>query len=110
MDEESYVDLAHTTFRRLLDVFDRVDVEDADVESAGDVITITWRSGRKCVINTQRPARQIWLAAGDRAWHFRWDGASGSWVDDKGSGAELFATVAEIARREAGLHLQVGGS
>lgn len=69
MDENRYLDLAHQTFRRILDAFDGVDVEEADVETAGDVITITWRSGAKCVINTQRPVRQIWLAGGDRAWH-----------------------------------------
>lgn len=98
MDESRYLDLAHGTFRRLLDAFDAIDVDEADAESAGDVITITWKDGSRCVVNTQRPVRQVWLAGGARAWHFDWDEASGSWLDDKGSGAELCATIEAIAR------------
>lgn len=98
MDEKRYLELAHTTFRRILDAFDDVDFRDADVETTGDVITITWRDRSKCIVNTQRPARQLWLAGGERAWHFSWDDAKGAWLDDKGSGAELVSTVADIAR------------
>lgn len=107
MDEQRYLELAHATFQRIIAAFDDVDVEDADVEPAGDVITITWRNGRQCVINTQRSARQIWLAGGERAWHFQWDETAHAWLDAKGSGAELFATIAEIAGREAGLQLRM---
>jgi CyaY protein len=109
MDEQRYLDLAHQTFRTILDAFDDVDADDADVDSAGDVITITWRDRSKCVVNTQRPARQIWLAGGDRAWHFGWDEAGRRWLDDKGSGAELFATIAGIAKRH-GIDLKVQAS
>lgn len=99
MDESRYLDLVHATFRRILDAFDDVDIEDADVETAGDVITITWRDGSRCVVNTQRPVRQVWLAGGDRAWHFGWDEAGRRWIDDKGSGDELLATIEAIAAR-----------
>lgn len=99
MDENRYLELAQQTFRRIVDLFDRVDVEDADVESTGDVITITWRDRTKCVVNTQRPVRQIWLAGGDRAWHFEWDETRQAWLDDKGRGDELFGTIRAIAKR-----------
>jgi CyaY protein len=92
MDEATYERLAADTFKRVLDLFQEVDPEDADVEPAGDVIRIDLRGGQRIVLNTQRPARQIWLAGGQSAWHFSYDGAS--WLDDKGRG-ELF----EVLRR-----------
>jgi len=109
MDEKAYLDLAHETFGRILDAFDDVDAEDADVDSSGDVITITWRDRSKCIVNTQRPTRQVWLAGGDRAWHFAWDAAQRRWMDDKGTGAELFATISSIAKQN-GIELEVRAS
>ena len=98
VDERAYLHLADKTFKRLLDALDDVDPEDVDVDSAGDVITIVLRGGKKCVMNTQRPVRQIWLAGGARAWHFSWDEAGQRWVDDKNGADELFATVAKLVR------------
>lgn len=98
MDENRYLELAHETFRRIVDAFDDIDWKEADVETSGDVITITWSDRSRCIVNTQRPVRQIWLAGGDRAWHFDWDEGSKRWLDDKGSGAELVATIVDIAR------------
>ena len=102
MDESTYEKLADQAFRAIGDAFENVDPDLVDCESAGDVLTLTLRGGKKCVVNTQRPARQIWLAAAARAWHFSWDEASRRWIDDKGRGDELFATLARIAHEEAG--------
>lgn len=104
MDEGRYLDLAHDTMRRVLDLFDEIDADEADAESAGDVITVTFRDGSRIVLNTQRPARQLWLAGGDRAWHFSWDQARESWIDDKGSGDELVSTLRALCAR-AGVEL-----
>jgi CyaY protein len=102
MDESKYQELADKAFRAIGDAFEDVDPEVVDCEVAGDVVTLTLRGGRKCVVNTQRPARQIWLAATSRAWHFSWDPAAGRWIDDKGRGDELFATIARIVKEEVG--------
>ena len=56
-----------------------------------------------CVVNTQRPTHQIWLAADARAWHFSWDEPGAKWLDDKGQGVELFAKVADIVKQQAGV-------
>jgi CyaY protein len=101
VDEKDYLRLADTTFKTLFDAFDDIDPEDVDIDSAGDVITLSFKSGKRCVINTQRPVRQIWLAGGSRAWHFSWDGTR--WLDDKGSGDELFTTLASIVSAESGI-------
>ena len=102
MDETSYQHLADATFRKIGDAFEDVDAELVDFETAGDVLTLTFASGKRCIINTQRPTRQIWLAANSRAWHFSYDAATTRWMDDKGLGEELFATIARIVKDTAG--------
>jgi CyaY protein len=103
MDESAYQKLADEAFRAIGDAFEEVDSELVDCEFAGDVVTLTMRGGTKCVVNTQRPARQIWLAANARAWHFSWDEAGQRWVDDKGRGDELYATIARVVKQATGI-------
>ena len=106
IDEKRYLELADRTLSRVLRAFDEVDTDDADLDVAGDVIALRFRDGSRAVLNTQRPTRQLWLAGGARAWHFDWDEASGTWLDDKGTGAELFATLAALAKTGAGIDVR----
>ncbi len=105
MDEVIYEQRAAAAFRQLMDLFEDVDPDEADLESTGDVITIGFAQASRLVINTQRPARQIWLAGGKRAWHFSFDEPSGAWLDDKGRGHELFATIRSLVHEAADLTL-----
>jgi CyaY protein len=102
MDESTFEKLAGETFRAIGDAFEDVDPDAVDCEIAGDVVTLTMRGGGKCIMNTQRPTRQIWLAASARAWHFSWDEGRRLWLDDKGRGEELFATIAQIVKQSTG--------
>ena len=104
MDEQRYLRLADDVFKRVIDLFEDVDGDDADVEPKGDVVTIRFRDRSRLVMNTQRPVRQIWVAGQKRAWHFSFDEASERWLDDKGEGDELFAVVRRVAR-DAGVDL-----
>jgi CyaY protein len=101
MDERQYLELADQTFKRIEDMLDDVDADDVDVERAGDVLTLAFKNGKKCIINTQRPTRQIWVAAGVRAWHFDWDGAR--WLDDKDKTTELMTAIAAVVKEQAGV-------
>jgi CyaY protein len=103
LDEAHYLRLAHAVFEKLVDGFEAIDPEQAELDLAGDVVTIAFASGKKCIVNTQRPVRQLWLAGAQRAWHFSYDEASARWLDDRGAGDELFATVARIVRDATGL-------
>jgi CyaY protein len=105
MDEQQYLKLADTTFERIEDLLEDVDADDVDVDRAGDVLTLAFKNGKKCIINTQRPTRQIWLAAGVHAWHFDWDGAH--WVDAKDKTHELMQTIAGVVKEQAGVDLAV---
>jgi CyaY protein len=105
MDESTYQALADKAFRSIGDAFEDVDSDLADCEVAGDVVTVTLKGGKRCIVNTQRPTRQIWLAANARAWHFSWDAAGARWMDDKGRGDELFATLSRVVKEGAGVEL-----
>src|SRR5580692_6883209 len=105
MDESTYQRLADTALKAIVDAFEDVDPEKVDVDSIGDVVTLTLPGGRRCIVNTQRPTRQIWLAANATAWHFSWDAPGGRWLDDKGRGDELFATIARIVKDAVGVEV-----
>jgi CyaY protein len=101
MDEREFEQRAAQTFKHVLDLFEDVDPDDADVEQAGDVIRIDYRGGMRVVLNTQRPARQLWLAGGNQAWHFSYDAARDAWLDDKERG-ELVATLSSLTQQAIG--------
>lgn len=105
MDESEFERRAAEAWKRVIDLFEDVDPEDADVEQAGDVIRIDFRGGQRVVLNTQRPARQLWLAGGAHAWHFSYEPQGDRWLDDKGRGVELYAQLAALAKEVAGLDL-----
>jgi len=112
MDESRYQQLADVALRAIENMLDDVDAEVVDIERAGDVLTLTFAGRKKAVINTQRPTRQIWVAANARAWHFDFEeptesGAAGRWMDDKGQGVELLAQIAAIVKESAGIDLPV---
>jgi CyaY protein len=106
MDEPRYLRLVDDTFKKIQDGLEDVDPDDVDAYAAGDVLTITFRDRSKCVVNTQRPTRQVWLAARSRAWHFNYDEATGRWIDDKGRGDELFATLGDVIKTTAGVEVK----
>ena len=109
MTESRYHLLVAEAFRKLEDAVADLDPEDVDVDSAGDVVTLTLKGSQRCIVNTQRPTRQIWVAwaAKGRAWHFSYDEAQQRWLDDKGHGEELFATLKTIVKETAGVDIAV---
>ncbi len=52
MDESRYQQIADVTLRDMETMFTDVDADDVDCERAGDVITLTFKNGKKCVMNT----------------------------------------------------------
>lgn len=107
IDEPRYLALVHETFAKVLHAFDALDADDADAEQSGDVVTVTFRDASRCVVNTQRAARQLWVAGGQHAWHFSYDEETGQWIDSRPGGGELFATLRRIVLDTAGVELPV---
>jgi CyaY protein len=98
MDESRYNQLVAGIFKRLLAAADALDPDILEADSTGDMVTLTARSREKCIVNTQRAVRQIWVAGKSQGIHFSYDEASGTWKDDKGRGLELFSFVADVVR------------
>lgn len=105
MEEREFEKRAADAFKRVLDLFEDIDPDEADVEPSGDVIRIDYRGGARVVLNTQRPTRQLWLAGGQRAWHFNFDAQQDKWLDDKGRGEELYATLSALTQAAIGRQL-----
>jgi CyaY protein len=102
MDEARYNQLVAGVFKRVLAAADALDPDVLEAESTGDMVTLTTPSREKCVINTQRAVRQIWVAGKGQGIHFSYDEASGTWRDDKGKGLELFAFISDVVRELTG--------
>jgi CyaY protein len=105
MDEARYNQLIAVAFRRILAAADAIDPDVLEADSTGDMVTLTSRTREKCIVNTQRAVRQIWVAGKSQGIHFSYDEASGTWKDDKGRGLELFSFVADVVNDLTGENL-----
>ncbi len=100
MDESAYDKLVARSFRRVEDALAEVDPDVVEVSATGDMLTLQLASGVRCILNTQRAVRQLWLAARASAWHFSYDAEQDAWLDDKGRGdlwTILGATLKELS-------------
>src|SRR5690242_12735981 len=102
MDESAYNLKVSAIFKKMLAALDEIDPDLLDAESTGDMLTITGKTGEKCVVNTQRSVRQMWVAGKGQGVHFSFDPQKGQWLDDKGKGLELFGFVADVVRALCG--------
>lgn len=91
-DDAAFDKVASATLRSLDKALSGFDPDELETELTGDVLTLTVNGSEKVVINRQRAARQVWMAAQRRAWHFDRD-ASGAW---RTSSAELVATLEQV--------------
>ena len=101
MDEATFQTLASSAIERVRRALDPLDPDDVEAVLEAGVLKIAFANGPPFVLNTQRPTREIWLAADRRAWHFRYDGAR--WLDNKTARDELFSTLAALIKERAKL-------
>jgi CyaY protein len=78
-----------------------LELEELDVQLAGDVPTLAFADGGRFVINAHSAAGQIWMAAGTTAWHFDFEPDQGRWIAKK-SADELMSTVARVVGAKLG--------
>lgn len=99
LSEPEFERLADAELHRLIEaVIAAGDALDPDLESG--VLGIVFDDGSKYVVNSHRAARQIWMAADRRAWHFDYQRASGEWRTPAGD--ELWATLARVLSHKLG--------
>jgi CyaY protein len=78
------------------------DVIDIDAQRTGGLLELSFPNGSKIIINTQPPLHEVWLAARDGGFHYRW--ADGAWRDTR-DGSEFLAALSHHASSQAGLSL-----
>ena len=99
MDETEFSAVAERALERIEAALEESGV-DADVElKPGGVIEIEYADGSRMVINRHAAAREIWVAARDGGFHFRWDGSA--WRDTR-EGTELFAALSKLVSAQSG--------
>ena len=81
MDGSEYARAADTCLNRIADWL--ADVEDLDLVTRDGLVEIEFDDGVRYVVNRQGAAKQMWLAASARAWHYDLDQATGEWLDDR---------------------------
>src|SRR5262245_61736074 len=101
--------LDEATFRRLSDEclarharwLGAFDPDELDFAEADGVLTLEFADGARFVLNRQAGSRQMWYAAGARAWHYDWSPERRAWVDDR-DGHELSANVRRTVQEKLG--------
>ncbi|HZM35629.1 MAG TPA: iron donor protein CyaY [Burkholderiales bacterium] len=110
MDENDFDTLTEATLTAVEQALEETGV-DADIERKdGGVLEIEFSDGSKMIVNRHGAAREVWVAAREGGFHFRWDGKA--WRDTR-SGTELFACLSRLVSAQSGqpvlLRRQDGG-
>lgn len=110
MTDSEFMDRAEQLLREVEQACDRVNDEsdtDLDNQRMGGMLTITFVNRSQIVVNLQKPLHEVWLAARDGGYHFKW--IDGRWQDTKGQG-EFFAVLTRCTSAQAGRGLRFGPS
>jgi len=89
VDEREFQKRADECLQRVARWLEGFDPDELDYATSDGVVTLSFADGKRFVLNRQGAASQMWLAAGARAWHYRFDEARGEWLDDKDGHALL---------------------
>jgi CyaY protein len=102
MGDSAYRERAEAVLTRLERAVDGLsDDFDIDVLRAGNVVTLTFESGHKMVVNTQEAVEEIWVAARSGGFHYRWDAVASQWRDTR-SQEDLRAALERLVGDEIG--------
>ena len=79
------------------------DLIDIDTQRSGGLLELSFPNGSKIIINTQPPLHEVWLAARDGGFHYRW--LAGQWVNTR-DGSEFVQALSQHASAQGGITLQ----
>ena len=112
LTDSSFYAIAEKTLKAiemsLEEAFQNTDLDLDIARQGGNVVNIHFEDKSVIVVNTQAPLQEIWVAAKEGGFHYRWAGtlAQPLWLDTK-SGAELFSELSRLATQQAKTPLQV---
>lgn len=107
MEEKRYRQLVDEAFARIDAAFEEADPDLAESSLSQGTLTITFKNRHRFIVSPQTPVRQIWVAYLDRAWHLDYQPQSGSWLDDRGQGIDLYRLVEDTTLQAAGVTVKV---
>ena len=99
MTDTEFMDRAEALLRAVEVACDRInETTDADLDNqrVGGMVTLTFSDRSQIVINLQKPLHEVWMAAKEGGFHYRW--TDGGWQDTKGQGEFLSALSAQASR------------
>lgn len=105
LSDAEYLERTHALLARIEATCDRWlqdDLIDIDTQRTGGLLELHFPGGSRMVVNTQPPLHELWLAARDGGFHYRWDGTA--WRDTR-DGSEFVATLSALASAQAGRRL-----
>ncbi len=79
------------------------DVVDIDTQRTGGLLELGFPNGSKIVINTQPPLHELWMAARQGGYHYKY--AQGEWRDTR-DGRDFFDALSTCASEQAGRSLR----
>ena len=112
LSDSSFYTIAEKTLKAiemsLEEAFQETDLDLDIARQGGNVVNIQFEDRSVIVVNTQAPLQEIWVAAKEGGFHYRWAGTlvKPLWLDTK-TGAELFAELSRLASQQAKANLQV---
>jgi CyaY protein len=77
------------------------------VDGEENVITIGFAGGDRFVLNVNGPAREIWLSANRRAWHFAPRGGD-RWTSTGADSEDLLACLSRLVGEKLGRPVTLG--
>lgn len=110
MTDNEFLDRAERLLQAVEQACDRINDEtDADLDNqrVGGMVTISFSNHSQIVVNLQKPLHEVWMAARDGGYHFKW--INGTWQDTKGGG-EFFSMLTCSASAQAGAALRFDAS
>jgi CyaY protein len=92
----------------LEDAFQSTDLDLDISRQGGNVVNIQFEDKSVIVVNTQAPLMEIWVAAKEGGFHYRWAGTQEKplWLDTK-TNAELFSELSRLASQQAKTPLKI---
>jgi CyaY protein len=92
----------------LEEAFQKTDLDLDISRQGGNVVNIQFEDKSVIVVNTQSPLQEIWVAAKEGGFHYKWAGTLQEplWLDTK-TGAELFSELSRLASQQAKTTLEV---
>lgn len=112
LTDSAFYTVAEKTLRAietsLEEAFQKTDLDLDISRQGGNVVNIQFEDKSVIMVNTQAPLQEIWVAAKEGGFHYRWAGTLSQplWIDTK-SGAELFSELSRLASAQAKVPLTI---